>query len=139
MEKKVQHYKDLIVWQRGMQLVKEIYTITKKLPKEEVYGLSNQMRRASVSIPSNIAEGHIRSGKKEFAQFLSIAAGSRAELQTQLLICAEIGYLSESDIVNAMGLSEEVARMLASLIQKLTPDPYLDLPPEAIQSLTPNH
>ena len=123
MEVKIQYYKDLIVWQRAMQLVKEIYDITKKLPKEELYGLSNQMRRAAVSIPSNIAEGHVRSGRKEFAQYLSIATGSRAELQTQLLICVEIGYLSESDIQNAMSLSEEVARMLASLIQKLTPNP----------------
>jgi len=117
---KAQNYKDLIVWQRAMQLAKEIYTLTKKMPKEELYGLTNQMRRACISIPSNIAEGHARRGKKEFAQFLSIATGSRAELQTQLLLCVDIGYLPRLDIEPAMSLSEEVGRMLSSLLQKLT-------------------
>jgi len=117
---KVKHYRELIVWQRAMQLVKEIYTLTKKLPKEELFGLSSQMRRAAVSIPSNIAEGQARSGAKEFAQFLSIAAGSKAELETQLLICVDIGYFSEQDIKNAMDLSEETEKMLSSLIKPLT-------------------
>ena len=119
---KVQHYRELIVWQKAMQLVKEIYTVTKKLPKEELYGLVGQMQRAAVSIPSNIAEGQARTGTKEFANFLSIANGSKAELQTQLLICVDIGYFTESDIKNAMDLSEEVGKMLTSLIQKLTTD-----------------
>ena len=118
----VRHYRDLTVWQRAMQLVKEVYFLTKKLPHEELYGLTNQMRRAAVSIPSNIAEGQARNGKKEFARFLSIASGSKAELQTQLLVCIDIGYFSESDIRKAFELSEEVGKMLASLIQKLTTD-----------------
>jgi len=106
-----------------MQLVKEIYLLTRKLPKEELYGITSQMQRAAVSIPSNIAEGHARTGKKEFSRFLSIASGSKAELQTQLLICVDIGFLSESDIYVSIMLSEEVGKMLSALIQKLTPDP----------------
>ena len=119
---KVNNYKELVVWQRAMELVKEIYLLTKKLPKEELYGLTSQMRRASVSIPSNIAEGQTRRGTKEFVRFLSISAGSKAELQTQLLICAHIGYLTELDIKNAMDLSDEVGKMLTTLINKLTTD-----------------
>ncbi|MDR0310134.1 MAG: four helix bundle protein [Acidobacteriota bacterium] len=118
----VQQYRELIVWQKAMSLVKEIYCLTTKLPKEELYGLSSQVRRAAISIPSNIAEGQARNSTKEFTKFLSIARGSKAELQTQLLICVEIGYLSEADINTAMGLSEEVGKMLSSLIQKLTTD-----------------
>ena len=112
---KIQHYRDLIVWQKAMQLVKEIYVLTKKLPKEELYGLSSQMQRAAVSIPSNIAEGQARNGSKEFYQFLGIATGSKAELQTQLLICVDIGYLSETEIETAMEICEEVGKMLYKL------------------------
>ena len=119
---KIQHYRQLVVWQRAMQLVKEIYALTKKLPKEELYGLSNQMQRAAVSIPSNIAEGQARNSTKEFSQFLGIATGSKAELQTQLLICVSIGYFSETDITNAMNMLEEVGKMLYKLQKKLTTD-----------------
>jgi len=119
---KAQHYRELIVWQRAMQLVKEIYNLSKKLPKEELYELSSQMQRAAVSVPSNIAEGQARDGKKEFIQFLKIARGSKAELQTQLLICVDIGYLSESEINTAMNLAEETGKMISSLILKLTAD-----------------
>ena len=115
---KVLHFRELIVWQKGMQLVKEIYALTKKLPKAELYGLSSQMQRASVSIPSNIAEGQSRNGKKEFARFLSIASGSKSELQTQLQICVDIGYFSVSDIKTAMDLSDEIGKMLSALIGK---------------------
>lgn len=73
-----------------MDVAKEIYTITKKMPKEEIYSLTNQMRRAAISIPSNIAEGHARNSRKEYVRFLSIANGSKAELETQLLLCAKI-------------------------------------------------
>ena len=116
----VQKYRDLIVWQKAMKLVKEVYSLAKKLPKEELYALSDQIRRAVVSIPSNIAEGQERNSTKEFIQFLSIAKGSKAEVETQLLICVEIGYLTENDINNAISLSGEVGKMLSSLIQKLT-------------------
>ena len=113
----VKHYRELIVWQRAMQLVKEIYTLTKKLlPQEELYGLSSQMRRAAVSIPSNIAEGQARNGTKEFAQFLGISSETKAELQTQLLICIEIGCFQKSDNKNAIYLSEELGKVLSALI-----------------------
>ena len=90
MENKVKSYKDLIVWQKSMDLVIEIYKLVKKLPKEETYSLSDQMRRAVVSIPSNIAEGYTRKSTNEYLNFLSIANGSRTELETQLLICERI-------------------------------------------------
>jgi len=118
----VRYHKDLVVWQKAMDLAKEVYLLVKKLPKEETYALSSQMRRAAISIPSNIAEGQARNSTKEFVQFLSIARGSKAELQTQLLLCVEIGYLSKQDTNPAMNLSEEISKMLASLMQKLTTD-----------------
>ena len=79
-------YRELIVWQKSMELAEKVYLLVKALPKEETYALSDQMRRAAVSIPSNIAEGHARQSQKEFLQFLCIARGSRAELETQLLL-----------------------------------------------------
>jgi len=86
-------YEKLNVWQESMNLVTKIYKIVKKLPKEEVYSLSDQIRRSAVSIPSNIAEGSSRNSKKEFMQFLYISLGSLCELETQLKICINIGYL----------------------------------------------
>ena len=112
-------YRDLIVWQKAMELVKEVYILTKKLPKDELYKLSAQMRGAAVSIPSNIAEGYARYGKKEYAHFLSIAKGSKAELETQLLVCVCVGYLSETDIEAAMNISEEVGKMFSTLTKNL--------------------
>jgi four helix bundle protein len=112
-------YQGLIVWQKAMELTVEIYKVTKKLPKEETYSLCDQMKRSAVSIPSNIAEGHDRGTKKEFIYFLTIARGSKAELETQLLICLKIGYLSELDISAAMSLLKEIGSMLTSLISKL--------------------
>ena len=113
-------YRELLVWQKSMEMVKEIYSLVKKLPKEEIYALSDQMRRAAVSIPSNIAEGQERSSKKEFAQFLKIAKGSKSELETQLLICKEIGYLTETEIQKAMNLLSEIGKMITSLTKTLT-------------------
>ena len=119
----VQKYQDLVVWQKSIQLVKLVYFLVKKLPKEETYALSDQMRRAAVSIPSNIAEGNERQSTKEYVHYLSIAKGSKAELQTQLLICVEIGYLAETDIKETMELCEEISKILSTIINKLTPDP----------------
>jgi four helix bundle protein len=90
-------YEKLNVWQESMDLVTEIYTIIKRLPKEELYSLSDQIRRSAVSIPSNIAEGSSRNSKKEFIQFLYIALGSLCELETQLKICINIGYLQNME------------------------------------------
>ena len=92
------------------------------MPPQEKYALADQMRRASISIPSNIAEGQARNFTKEFVQYLSIARGSNAELQTQFLICVRLQYLTEDDITKAIGLSEEVGKMLQAIIQKLTTD-----------------
>ena len=112
-------YQNLLVWQKAMDLTAEIYKLVKKLPKEETYALSDQMRRAVVSIPSNIAEGRDRNTNKEFIQFLHIARGSKAELETQILICVKVGYLTETEISKAMNLSIEVGKMLTSLISAI--------------------
>ena len=119
----IRSYKDLTVWQKAMDLAAEIYRLVKKLPKDEMYALSNQMRRAAVSIPSNIAEGHARKSTKEFANFLSIAQGSKAELETQVELCKKFGYITEADTLNTIELLSEVGKMLTSLLKKLTPNP----------------
>ncbi len=102
-----------------MQLVEEVYRLVHKLPKEETYALSDQMRRAVVSIPSNIAEGNGRESEKEFLRFLSIAQGSNAEIETQLLICSRLGYLSVEEMQEALSMQEEISKMLRILIKKL--------------------
>ena len=119
----VKSYRDLIVWKKAMELAKAVYLLVKYLPKEETYVLSDQMRRAAVSIPSNIAEGQARQSTKEFLQFLSIARGSRAELETQLLLAKDFGYfrsVPESELQTVFALSDEVSKMLSTLISKLT-------------------
>ena len=115
-----EHYKKLIVWQKAMELTTEIYRLTKLLPKEEVYSLSMQMKRAAVSIPSNIAEGHGRKTNQEFYHFLSIARGSCYELETQLLICDQLGFLNKEKekSENALHLCDEISRMITSMISK---------------------
>jgi len=115
----IQTYKELIVWQKSMDLTSLVYQTTKKLPKDELYSMTNQMRRAAVSIPSNIAEGQARHSTKEFIQFLRIAQGSKAELETQLLLCLKIGYLIDSDTKEIMNLLQEIGKMLTALIVKL--------------------
>jgi len=115
----MKNFKDLFVWQKSIELVVLVYKITKDFPAEEKYGLSNQMRRAGVSIPSNIAEGHIRSTEKDFGQFLAIARGSCAELETQNIIGRRLGYINESDYAIFSGKIDEVARMLGSLRSKV--------------------
>lgn len=95
MSEKVKSYKDLLIWQKGIELIKEVYQIVKKFPREETYVLSDQLRRAAISIPSNIAEGQARHHTPEFKQFLYISLGSLAELNTQLIIAKELGYARE--------------------------------------------
>lgn len=102
-----------------MELVTEVYKLVKKLPKEELYSLSDQIRRSAISIPSNIAEGQGRNTRKEFNRFLAIAKGSKAELETQLLLCVNIGYLKELEIENAINLIQEVGKMINSLQKSL--------------------
>ena len=124
-KQKVEDYKNLIVWQRSMELAEEVYRLVKKLPKEELFALSDQIRRAVISIPSNIAEGYERDSTKEYIHFLSIAKGSKAELETQLLLCTKIHYLDNLDIEKSISLIQEIGKMLNSLqkhlIAKLTP------------------
>ena len=115
----VKTYTELLVWQKAMELTAEVYRIVKKLPKEELFALSAQMRRAAVSIPSNIAEGQARISTKEFLNFLSIAKGSKAELETQLMLCVKVGYLVNSDIAAAMQLGQEVGKMITALMKTL--------------------
>ena len=117
---KTSDFKKLIVWQKAMDIVVATYTLTQKLPTSEIYGLSNQMRRAAVSVPSNIAEGQSRNSDKEFAQFLTIARGSLSELETQLHICARVNFLSDSDIAEVLTNIKEVGKMLRTLITKLS-------------------
>lgn len=112
-------FRDLIVWQKAMELARQVYALTRRLPKEELYALGDQMRRAAVSIPSNIAEGQARDSRKEFLNFLSIAKGSNAELGTQLELCATLGYLSAEVAAPVAALSVEVGRMLTTLSARL--------------------
>ena len=110
-------FKDLLVWQRSMELVKEVYKITRKFPRSEEFALSSQLRRAAVSIPSNIAEGSKRGTQKDFLQFLRIAAGSSAELETQLLIAKD--EYSQVDYGKSLAVLDEVQRMLNKLSQSM--------------------
>ena len=116
---KLNSYQDLLVWQKSVELCVEIYKLVKLLPKEEMYGLSDQMRRAVVSIPSNIAEGYTRNSTKEYLNFLSIANSSRTELETQLIICNKIGYLTEEDTEPALQKCEEIGKMISTITLKL--------------------
>jgi len=116
----VQSYRDLVVWQKGILLTKEVYLLTANFPDAEKYGLTNQMRRAAVSIPSNIAEGQGRRSMPDFRRFLHIALGSTAELDTQLIIAVELGYLTHESTIKANGLIVEIKKMLYTLIDKLT-------------------
>lgn len=113
----IESFKQLTVWQRSIELVVEVYIATGKFPREELYGLVSQMRRASVAIPSNIAEGKKRKTRKNFLQFLHIADGSAAELETQIIISKKL--YPEIEFLKAESLLEEVQKMLTSIIKKL--------------------
>ncbi|HZJ80428.1 MAG TPA: four helix bundle protein [Dysgonamonadaceae bacterium] len=110
-------HKDLDVWRKSVSLVTSIYEVTKTFPNDEIYGLTNQIRRSSVSIPSNIAEGNARQGDKEFAHFLYISLGSLSELETQLIIASSLNYLSLKDYDSVITSLEEIRRMLLGLIK----------------------
>ncbi len=116
---KINDYKDLLVWKKAMNIVVSVYDMTKQLPKDEVYGISNQMRRAAVSIPSNIAEGYGRQNPKSYVQFLTFARGSAYELETQLLLCQKIHELSSSTIKDILTTISEIKKMLTALINRL--------------------
>lgn len=116
---KINSYEDLIVWQKSMDLVEEIYILTKKFPKEELYSLTSQMRRCSISIPSNIAEGSRRSSKKDFRSFLFNSYGSGAELETQIKITKRLAICNPNDCTKVEGLLCEIMKMLNTMISRL--------------------
>jgi four helix bundle protein len=116
----LQKYEELTVWQKAMDLVVEVYALVKLLPSEELFVLSDQMRRAAVSIPSNIAEGQGHSTTKDFIKYLHIAKGSKAELETQLSICIRLRYLTQQQVQMAQDLLVEIGKMLNALINKLS-------------------
>ena len=116
---KVRDYKDLKVWQKGIEITDKIYSITDRFPKSELYGLTAQMRKASVSIPSNIAEGFARHHSKEYRQFLYISLGSCAELDTQLIIANRRNFIAKEKLDELAEDINHESRMLASLINKI--------------------
>ena len=118
-EKKIKSYRDLDVWQKSMELAKEIYLITKCFPKDEQYGLINQMRKCVISIPSNIAEGKTRQSINEYIQFLFISLSSCAELETQVIISQGLKYINEETKDKLLGKISHISRMLRNLIKGL--------------------
>lgn len=114
---KTKSFKDLIVWQKSYKLVLEIYKITKDFPKDEIYGLSQQMRRSAVSIPSNISEGYGRQYYKEYRQFLSMAYGSLCELETQYLLSVDLNYIKKNEVVE--NLMKESGSMLYRMLNSI--------------------
>src|SRR5262245_11493247 len=115
--KEIKTFRDLIAWQKSMELTKAVYRVTSRMPESERYGLMIQMRRAAVSIPSNIAEGYGRSGRPDYIRFLKMARGSLMELQTQLILASELELIASVDTANE--LASEVDRVLQGLIRSL--------------------
>ena len=115
-------YQDLVVWQRAMVFVTSIYRSTECFPKTEIFALTNQIRRAVVSVPSNIAEGRGRNSDKEFVRYISIAYGSLMETETQLQIACNLGYIEQAEVERLLADSAEIGRMLNGLSRSLGPD-----------------
>jgi four helix bundle protein len=112
-------YRQLDIWKKGIELVKDVYKVTSSFPQHELYGLTNQMRRSAVSIPSNVAEGFRRQHNNEFKQFLHIALGSCAELETQATIARQLNYIKEQIESMLLEKSDHICRMTRNLIKKL--------------------
>jgi four helix bundle protein len=117
----VKDFRDLFVWQRAMELVEMIYRVTENFPSKEMFGLTNQLRRAAVSIPSNIAEGQGRNTTTDFLRFLSISRGSLQEVQTQFELARRLGYIGEESKLELALLSDEVAKLINGLCRSLNP------------------
>ncbi len=115
----IKNFRDLRVWQMSKAIVTQVYHITESFPKQEAYGLTQQLRRSAVSVPSNIAEGHGRGSRKEYTQFLTIARGSLAEMETQLEIAIDLGYVSREEFEEKFKTIEQLAKMLQRLIAAL--------------------
>lgn len=118
---KVKSYKELKVWRKGIELTKTIYSITENFPRRELFGMTSQMRRAVVSVPSNIAEGWSRNHTREYVQFLRVALGSLAELDTQLTISSELGYLTKDKLNETEAGIFEMQKMVYAMVNTLTP------------------
>ncbi len=120
--KKIKSFKDLQIWRKGIRLVEDVYTVTKTFPKEETYGLTSQLRRSAVSIPSNISEGFARVHNREYRQFLYVSLGSCAELTTQVIIATRLEYIDSREAHALLGSIEEISKMTMGLIKKLNPN-----------------
>ena len=116
-------FQTLIAWQKAHELALEVYRLSRKLPRHEIYGLCSQMRRAAVSAPANLAEGQERATKRDFTHFVSIAAGSVAEVQYYLLLARDLEYLTDEDIAYASALADETLRLIRALRRSLTRTP----------------
>jgi four helix bundle protein len=116
----INSYRDLLAWQKGIELTEAIYRISKCFPPEELYGLTNQVRRAAVSVPSNIAEGAGRNTSGEFVQSIGHSRGSLFELETQLIVAKRVGYLSLSELRPLFDLTDEIGRLTAGLVRSLS-------------------
>ncbi|MBA7611146.1 hypothetical protein ES703_18365 [subsurface metagenome] len=119
MAGKIRTYRDLDIWNVGIEVVKDIYKLTEKLPKQKMYGLVSQMRRSAVPIPSNVAEGFRRYHNKEYKQFLYTSLGSCAELETQITIARELKYIQEDKEMRLLEKLDHICRMISNLIKKL--------------------
>ena len=119
MQGKIQHYRELLIWQKGITLVKDIYFLTKKFPESEKFGLTAQIQRAAVSVPSNIAEGQARQHSNEFRQFLYVVLGSLAELDTQTTIAGELGYINTNELKMLIAKIIELRKMVWGILSKL--------------------
>ncbi|HLD42022.1 MAG TPA: four helix bundle protein [archaeon] len=119
MSERINSFKDLRVWKHAYELALLIYKITKKFPKDELYGIVSQIRRAGVSVVSNIAEGYSRKGRTEYIQFLFIAYGSLSEVETQILLSKDLEYITKEELDGLMKLKDETGAMLYRLIQQL--------------------
>ena len=115
----IKSYRDLLVWQKGIDLVVDAYQATAPFPKSEIYGLTSQIRRAASSIPANIAEGYGRGSRKEYVQFLTVAQGSLKELETHFIVSEKLSYLTAAQTRRLLSETDELGRMLGSLIRKL--------------------
>jgi len=117
---KIQSYKDLLIWQKGIEITEKVYLLTKSFPSEEIYSLTNQIKRATVSIPSNIAEGFGRNSTKSYVNFLKISRGSLYELETQLIIAEKQNFISDLDLLKSINeLISEEGKMINSYINKI--------------------
>lgn len=119
----IESYRDLLVWQKGMSLAKECYFLTREFPKEEMYGMTSQVRRAATSVPANIAEGYGREGTRDYIRFLRIAQGSLKELETHLLLAADVEIITRTRVNPLLASAEEVGRMLRALVRSLQSKP----------------